>query len=137
MAIKAKYPEMRAFAFELIHLDCGRILLWAPGQTSDVDELEKEVNMIDEAVRAIEDKSYQDSKDSIQMLTDLDARTVFADAIAIVLENSLPTDLVGSDKLTRIAELETASKFLVALQARSTILGGLSAQNLTPLPLQR
>jgi hypothetical protein len=114
---------MRAFAFELIQLDCGRMLLWAPGQTSDVDELEKEANMIDEAVRAIEDKRYQDSIDSIQVLTDLNARTVFADAVATVLENSLPADLVGSDNLTRIAELETASKVLVALQTAVNNIG--------------
>ncbi|PMD35814.1 hypothetical protein L207DRAFT_586851 [Hyaloscypha variabilis F] len=99
------------------------ILLNAPGQTSDVDELEKEANMIDEAVRAIEDKRYQDSIDSIQVLTDLNARTVFADAVATVLENSLPADLVGSDNLTRIAELETASKVLVALQTAVNNIG--------------
>lgn len=42
----ADYPKMEDFAEELVVLDCSRMLLWSPDESSDVDELEKETNLI-------------------------------------------------------------------------------------------
>jgi hypothetical protein len=40
LAVYADYSKMEDFAEELVVLDCSRMLLWSPDESSDVDELE-------------------------------------------------------------------------------------------------
>jgi hypothetical protein len=42
LAVYADYPKMEDFAEELVVLDCSRMLLWSPDESSDVDELEND-----------------------------------------------------------------------------------------------
>ena len=50
---------MEDFAEELVVLDCSRMLLWSPDESSDVDELEKETNLIQNAIESLENNEYQ------------------------------------------------------------------------------
>jgi hypothetical protein len=59
LAVYADYPKMEDFAEELVVLDCSRMLLWSPDESSDVDELEKETNLIQNAVESLENNEYQ------------------------------------------------------------------------------
>jgi hypothetical protein len=86
------------------------MLLWSPEENSDVDELEKETNIIQSAVDSFNKTDFKECIADIGSLRTLTARTVFADSVATTLESTLPADQVRDDRLSRLAAITRAVK---------------------------
>jgi hypothetical protein len=64
---------MKVFAGELVALACSRMLLRSPDESSDVDELEQETNLIQNTVDELENNEYQTCIVEIESLNTLSA----------------------------------------------------------------
>lgn len=73
LAVHANYPKMKDFAGELVALACSRMLLRSPDESSDVDELEQETNLIQNTVDELENNEYQTCIVEIESLNTLSA----------------------------------------------------------------
>jgi hypothetical protein len=105
-----------------VTLDCSRMLLWSPEEDSDVEELEKESNMIQSAVDALKNEDYATCIADIESLRTMNARTVFADAVATTLESQLPDKMAPFDTLGRFAAVTRAVQDFQELMLKADIL---------------
>jgi hypothetical protein len=107
---------------ELVHLDCCRMVLWSPEDTSEVDGLEKETITIDSAINNLENFNYQDFQAYLEALTTLadPDRTLFADAVAETLESRSPANLIGVD--SRLVDARLAAKHFQDIKTNLDVL---------------